>query len=292
MTSTGAKDVPESINTDDVFLLLAELFGGSLHEGYWDSPSDDSTLPEAALRLTDVMIEKMGVGPGDRVLDIGCGIGAPAIRLARSTGASVLGITSSTRQAELAGKNTEDAGVGDRVTFQCADAMDLPFPANSFDAAWLIESIFVMPDRLAVLSQAARVLKPGGRLALTDLLEQIPAADTLRKAAEKLDAHGSAQPLTRLLPIPIEEYPPLLERAGLIPVEISDITEHTVARTFACMWQRLRDDREFLVEKFGGPIIELYESTLPLLEAADWGYAIVVATVPARRVRPAVVSPR
>jgi cyclopropane fatty-acyl-phospholipid synthase-like methyltransferase len=282
MTSS-AEAVPKyaPMQGEDVYLLLAEVFGGSVHEGYWESAGDGSTLAEACLRLTDLLVGKLGVGPGDRVLDIGCGVGFPAIRLIQSTGASVAGITNSPAQIRAAVQNAADAGVGDLVGFQCADAMDLPFPAGSFDAVLSIESIFAIADRRTVLRQFARMLKPGGRLVLTDLLDRSPASATGRTAADELDERAAAQGEQPAIqrPVQLDAYESLLAGAGFVPVELADISEHTVARTFAGIRQRLTDDRDHLIRKFGRKPVEQYETSLPLLEAIGWGYGVVVATV-------------
>jgi cyclopropane fatty-acyl-phospholipid synthase-like methyltransferase len=270
MTSGASVGAEVARVYDDTSELGAELAGGSLHMGYWESPSDRSTMAEASLRLTDLMTEKIQVGPGDRVLDVGCGTGAPAIRLAQSTGAAVVGITNSPVQYQLAVQNAQDAGVSDRVTFRCEDAMDLDLPARSFDAVWLIESISHMPDRLAALRKAVGVLKPGGRLALTDILDP----------NEHASPPGHSPVMAR--PVRLADYESLLERAGLVPVEMADISNHTVARTLACMRQKLTDDREHLVRRFGSRLVEQVETAiLPMMESAGWGYGIVVATVPA-----------
>ncbi|MFD5327782.1 SAM-dependent methyltransferase [Streptomyces sp. NPDC127092] len=263
--------------------LLTELFGGSLHEGYWKSPDDPATMAEASRQLTDLLAEKLQLKPGDRVLDLGCGSGAPAVRLARSTGARVVGITNSAVQIEAATRNAQEAGLGDQVSFTCADATVLAYEPESFDAVLMIESIFHLPDRLGALREVARVLRPGGRVALTDLLDLDPAPAPMEEAvgdlAEHSREHGHASLVAR--PIRLDAYSSLLEEAGLVPVEQTDITAHTVAPTLDCLRRKLTDDHEELVLRYGRQVVEQYESVLPLLEKAGFGYGVVVAAAPA-----------
>ncbi|NUT48069.1 MAG: class I SAM-dependent methyltransferase, partial [Saccharothrix sp.] len=81
--------VPSSVEVvafyDNALPLIARLAGDNVHNGYWYSREDTSTLHEAMDNLTDVVIGRLGVTAGDRVLDVGCGLGAPAMRLARTT---------------------------------------------------------------------------------------------------------------------------------------------------------------------------------------------------------------
>ncbi|CAM3838273.1 SAM-dependent methyltransferase [Nocardiopsis rhodophaea] len=265
---------------DDISALLTELFGGSLHEGYWESESDVSTMAEASQRLTDLMAEKLRVGPGNTVLDIGCGTGAPAIRLARSTGAAVVGITNSPVQVEAAVRNAENAGMDDQVRFRCEDATVLEYPAGSFDAVLMIESIFHLPDRTEALRQVAGVLKPGGRLALTDILDRTSTPTRIDDLAGHSRSQGRSPLVAR--PVRLQEYEDLLGEAGLVPVETADVSEHTVARTIHCIRQKLHDDHDKLVERFGAKAVQHYASVVPLLEAAGFGYGIVVAALPQR----------
>jgi ubiquinone/menaquinone biosynthesis C-methylase UbiE len=282
----GARGRPRAVGAayDELVAFFSELLGEHLHFGYWKS-GDGSTLAEACLRLTDLLVGKLGVGPGDRVLDIGCGIGGPAIRLAQSTGTSVIGVTNRPAQIEQAVQNAAEAGVGDRVGFQCADAMDLPFPDNSFNAAWMFESIMAMPDRLAALRQAARVLTPGSRLVLTDLLNRGAERAAMAQAMEKTEENAAlfGLPPTSHVPIRLADYEPLLEQAGLIPGELLDISEHTVAATYAAIRRRLTDNRQQFVEKRGSWPVELYELNLPVVESMDMGYGLIVATVPEQK---------
>ncbi|MEU9165475.1 methyltransferase domain-containing protein [Streptomyces sp. NPDC048424] len=263
---------------NDTSEFLAELSGGSLHMGYWDSPSDRATMAEASRRLTDLMAERIKAGPGTRVLDIGCGTGAPAVQLARSTGASVVGITNSPVQARLATQHAEASGAADLVSFRCEDAVDLGFAAESFDAVWLFESIMAMPDRLAVLRQAASVLRPGGRLALTDFLDRTVSGDGVQRDAAAPQYAVLADKLMAL-----RDYPSLLEEAGLVPVEITDVSDRTVARTMASMRQKLVADRAPLTRRFGAQVVDQFDGIVLRLEAAGFGYGIVVAERPGGR---------
>src|SRR3712207_6490824 len=98
MTSVNPNGAAPSSETARAYYEQAEtmyvsLYGPNFHHGYWPSPGDGGTSYEQALdNLTDQIIDRVGASTGDRVLDVGCGMGGPAIRLARRTGAQVTGI--------------------------------------------------------------------------------------------------------------------------------------------------------------------------------------------------------
>jgi ubiquinone/menaquinone biosynthesis C-methylase UbiE len=204
--------------------------GNNLHVGYWDSPDSEVPLGEAADRLTDVMTEKLKIGAGSHVLDVGCGIGGPGVRIARLTGARVTGISVSKEQIRLANSLAESAGVTERVVFQWTNAMELPFPAQSFDAAIAIESFFHMPDRGQVLAQICRSLRPGGRLVLTDSFERAPIPVAKQPTVNRF--FNSIATIVQA-----EDYPPLLRQAGLWFEEILDISEQTLPNSYI-WWSR------------------------------------------------------
>ena len=127
--------------------IYGSAWGPNIHYGYWENDADESSVATATDRLTDLMISGLAARPGQRVLDIGCGIGYPAQRLVRKSDVDVVGITISRIQVADATKLAAEAGLADRATFQFGDAMDMPFPDGSFDAAWAFESMWHMPDR-------------------------------------------------------------------------------------------------------------------------------------------------
>ncbi|MFC5719496.1 methyltransferase domain-containing protein [Streptomyces gamaensis] len=260
----------------DRFTALGDAsLGENLHFGYWDSPDSTVPLAEATDRLTDMMADRLRVGPGARVLDLGCGTGAPGVRTARRTGAHVTGVSVSAEQIRRAEALAEGAGLAGRMTFRQANALELPFPDGSFDAVLALESIIHMPDRGRVLAEAGRVLRPGGRIVLTDFLEraEIPAAG--RPAVERYLRDFM------MTMVSAEVYPPLLRAAGLWLEELLDISDHTLRQTFVLLSERIRKARAELTGRYGEEMVDQFDPG-DLVGIEEFGYLLLVAAKPGR----------
>ncbi|MFC4563007.1 methyltransferase domain-containing protein [Nocardiopsis mangrovi] len=210
--------------------LLSRAWDDNFHFGYWDTPDDPRSVESATDRFTDVLIGRLGVDVGHRVLDVGCGIGKPALRVARATGAGVLGISVNEGQVDDANRRARAEGLDRLVSFECADAMRMPYDDASFDAVLALESILHM-DRGVALREMARVLRRGGRLVLTDVLvpEGAGDADLLRRSEEVLNGGGAT----------LDDYLRLTREAGLDVVELVDVSQHT-SPTVPRMAERFR----------------------------------------------------
>ena len=112
--------------------------------------------------------ERITLTPDSRVLDIGCGTGGPARFLAHTYGCRVDGIDLTPELVETGQVLTERCGLADRVTLQVGDALDLPYPDQTFDVVWCQNVTMNIEDRAGFHAGVHRVLRPGGILTLTE----------------------------------------------------------------------------------------------------------------------------
>ncbi|MFD4904141.1 SAM-dependent methyltransferase [Kitasatospora purpeofusca] len=261
---------PDPLRDEHTEIVDGTAVDGNIHVGYWDGPADGRSLDQATDRLTDLVAGRLAAAPGRSLLDVGCGTGRPALRIARATGGQVSGVSVSDEDIALARTRADAAGLADRVDFRYADACALPFESASFDGAWAIESMMHIPDRTAALTEIARTLRPGGTLVVTDVLLRSPvtgeAAETVRRTCR---AFGSPA-----LPEPAE-LRTALDRAGLEVLEFQDIGEH-VRRTYQAFADAFAD----VTPSVDDPHYEFFDfaRSLPRFGAlAEIGYAFVVA---------------
>lgn len=111
-------------------------------------------------------------GAKDHVLDIGAGIGGPARYLATTFGCRVTGIDVTPDFVAAAGHLSRLCGLDGQTGFDQGDAAAMPYPAASFDHALCLYVGMNLPDKAAVLAEAARVLRPGGRLVWSQVVSR------------------------------------------------------------------------------------------------------------------------
>ncbi|RNE90101.1 MULTISPECIES: class I SAM-dependent methyltransferase [unclassified Marichromatium] len=124
---------------------------------------------EASRRL----LERAGVEPGARVLDLGCGTGGSARLLMAEYGLQVTGIDLTAGFVGVADWLTRATGMAASGDFVCGDAQRLPFTEGAFDLIWAQHVLLNVPDMMRVLLEAQRVLRPGGRI----LVHEVVAGD-------------------------------------------------------------------------------------------------------------------
>ena len=174
---------------------------------------------------------------GKDVLDIGCGIGGPAIVLAREHGARVTGIDLEASLVARAKAYARSHGLGQRLDFRVVEAGPLGFPHSSFDCVFSCGAFTQIEDKEGMFAEVFRVLKRGGWLTLYDWLKGPDGySDDMKRWFE---LEGLTYAMRTL-----EDYEALLRRAGFEEVTVDD----------ASGWYRRVVRAEY--EKLKGPLYE------------------------------------
>ena len=143
-----------------------ELYAQIRHEAFGEDIGQNSWLTSDE---QDRFLAWLELSPGRTMLDVACGAGGPALRIAATTGCSVVGIDIHEQAVTTASSLAAQRGLAERVEFRSTDATGpLPFPDASFDAITCIDAINHFSDRPRVIAEWARLLMPGGRLLFTD----------------------------------------------------------------------------------------------------------------------------
>jgi arsenite methyltransferase len=196
---------------------------------------------------TEALIDLCHIGRESTVLDIGCGVGVTACFIATQVGCQVVGVDILEKMVERSRERAARQKLTDSVEFRVADAQNLPFEDNLFDAV-LTESVTAFPeDKQKAVSEYARVTKPGGYVGLneTTWLKVPPPPEVIAWAAQ--DVGASVKPLTP------DEWVGLLDTAGL-----KEITAqvHTVD---------IQDEAKGILQRYGwGGILRIMGRTLLL----------------------------
>jgi tocopherol O-methyltransferase len=148
---------------DIATLFYRLLWGPHIHHGLWEQV--ESPL-RAQIELMECLAELAGIQAGDRLLDVGCGMGGSSIHLARSRNCRSTGITISPLQRRWASLTAKFQGVGLQTEFRCADVELIEYPDESYEIVWSIECTEHLFDKRAFFERSARWLTFGGRMAI------------------------------------------------------------------------------------------------------------------------------
>jgi tocopherol O-methyltransferase len=214
---------------NDLDAFYREVWGDHVHHGYWATGRE--TPAEAAEALVDLLADRLDLRPGLAVVDIGCGYGETARRLAAMRGVDVTGLTVSAAQAGYAATK---ATAGGHVQIMVRDWLANGLPDASFDRAYAIESSEHMPDKQRFFDEAFRVLRPGGVFGIYAWLSKTaPKPWEVRHLLEPICREG------RLPSMGDEaDYRRMAEAAGFRVELVSDISDR-VRRTWSICLRRV-----------------------------------------------------
>ncbi|MEX2247789.1 MAG: methyltransferase domain-containing protein [Dehalococcoidia bacterium] len=226
--AAGYDAVYEALPRSATFQLIWRAH--ALGEGYPEGFEHISFLTLAEMRR---MAEELRLAAGASLVDLGCGMGGPGLWIARETGAGLTGIDLSGVAVEHARRRAEGRGLSAVARFATGSFAQTGLIAASADGAMSVDALQYAPDKRAALREAARVLRPGGRLVFA-CFELEPA-------------------VVAGLPVlgidPVDDYGPLLEQAGF-DVTSYEETAGWLERLTAA-YQGLVDAKGALTEEMG-----------------------------------------
>ncbi|MGH2955975.1 MAG: class I SAM-dependent methyltransferase [Solirubrobacterales bacterium] len=269
---SAAPALEGSLAEDDVKSCCAALYehpgvrwllGGELH------PGGETTTRRS--------LELIGAKPGERLLDVGSGTGSSALVAAREFGCVVAGVDYGPAAVRDAQQAAEAEGLCDQVGFVVGDAESLPFREGEFDAVLCECSLSTFPDKRRALAEMRRVLRPGGRLGLSDVVvDPKPLPSALGTALAAIACVGEA--------LPRAGYEDMLRDAGLRPYAVES-RDSEAAALAERVHERLRGAR--LIAAGAGATalarpeaIELARLAMEAIADGALGYAIFAAEAP------------
>lgn len=201
-------------------------FGRNVHWGYWEDPrTADGSIEDfvsASDAMTDQVLHAARIRNGTSVVDVGCGFGGTIGRLNEHySDLRIAGVNIDERQLERA-RQLVTPRARNQIEYCHADACDLPFPDESFDVVLAVECIFHFRDRLAFLKRARKVLKPGGRIVISDFVGANYFVPLMALANLKKGDYG------RISVLSSELYHLQARLAGLRIVLDRDVTKNTL----------------------------------------------------------------
>lgn len=169
-----ARDIYELVSTN-----AYSADGLYLNLGYWQN---SKTIDEACVAMAMLVAETAGIGPASKVVDVGFGFADQDMLWVDRLGAGhITGLNITPSQVRLAQERVAARGLADRITLLEASATAMPLPDAAFDQVVGVECAFHFDTREQFFHEAFRVLRPGGRLVLADVIRAAPDPSRWRR---------------------------------------------------------------------------------------------------------------
>eukprot|EP00160_Parvularia_atlantis_P018888 Unigene7179_Nuclearia_a/m.22034 Unigene7179_Nuclearia_a/g.22034 ORF Unigene7179_Nuclearia_a/g.22034 Unigene7179_Nuclearia_a/m.22034 type:complete len:350 (-) Unigene7179_Nuclearia_a:74-1123(-) len=195
------------------------------HSFHFANRFKNETFPESLKRSEYFLALKLGLKPGMKVLDVGCGIGGPMRAIAQFSGANVVGVNNNEYQIKRGRRINESMGLSNLCDFVQSDFMQLKVQPNSYDAAFAVEATCHAPDKAACFREIYKTLKPGAKFAVYEwcMTDKYDPQNPKHKAIKFGIEEGNGLP-DIVLPSVVEKA---MKEAGFTVLESFDM--HTSA---------------------------------------------------------------
>ncbi|MEU1626390.1 class I SAM-dependent methyltransferase [Streptomyces sp. NPDC020096] len=253
--------------TADVDGFYATVWGGEdIHTGIYTDPRE--AIGAASRRTVERVAAKAAglLGPGRTVLDMGSGYGGAARYLAARFGCRVVAVNISEAQNRRHREINAARGLDGLVEVVTGSFNDIPAPDGRFDVVWSQEALCHSGDRTRTLSEAARVLRPGGELVFTDIMAtgDAPAGElaplTARLAVGELATPGF--------------YRRRLDELGMARVDFENLSDHLLTH-YVRLTEEVQERGEELTDAISPAYLDRLRENLPLwVRAARNGHLV------------------
>lgn len=205
---------------------LAIFSGSFINYGYWTDVDPDRPIAveertASQAEMYRLVVSLLEPGLGERLLELGSGIGVGAALVAHEFGVIVTGVDRSDEQLERARRTNAEAlaGLADRLSFQKGSVTDLPLADNAVEGVYAVEMLQHVDDLAQVAREIRRVLRPGGRFATAGFFAPDDAESPI---AEMIETVATGVDVIR----PVGSFAADLDAAGLEGVSVASIGEH------------------------------------------------------------------
>jgi glycine/sarcosine/dimethylglycine N-methyltransferase len=231
-------------NSTDADRFYSVIWGGEdIHVGMYNDPDED--IAQASRRTVEQMAGLVTITPSTHVVDIGAGFGGSARYLARTYGCHVTCLNLSEVENERNRRLNEEQGLTHLIDVVDGSFEDLPFQDKAYDVVWSQDAFLHSGDRVRVLEEAVRVMKPGGRAVFTDPMAANGAPkDALVPILERLSLDTMANP---------DFYRRELYRLGM-----NAVTFHEASAQLPRHYQRVLDETQRRSRELADQVSEAY----------------------------------
>jgi cyclopropane fatty-acyl-phospholipid synthase-like methyltransferase len=218
--------------------------------------------PSSFITWTELrrIAHELRVGPGQALVDLGCGLGGPGLWLAAETGADLTGVDLIPVALDQARQRADSMGIGARARFQAGDFEATGLPADSFDAAVSVDVVSFVQHKPAAFHEVARILRPGSYFGFTTW------------ESDRASLAGVVAPQ-------VADYRPLLRDAGFV-VETYEEPPGWRERQ-SDVYQRTLSARSNLIEEMGemaaSRLLDEASARLPDLAGTNWRRVLAIA---------------
>lgn len=226
----GSHDAAEHYNQIGNQIFLTTRLGPTLNQGFWKGikKRDSEAQAQANINMFTKVAKHSKINAADHILDVGCGFGTFCNMLKKEYKANqVTGLNISDHQVDYAKNKYKDIP---NMKFVKGSATCMPFDAHSFDKVVSVEAAFHFPTREEFVKEALRVLKPGGRFVMVDVLCPKPTS-IWEKIQSFFIQRGVQTPIENFYDI--KEFDSKIKAAGFNAIKVKSINKHVRDRSLS-----------------------------------------------------------